>query len=82
MDLKIAGISKNTLSDILARSKEARIYILEKMNKALSKSREKLSDYAPKISVINVDPTKIGMVIGPSGKNIKKIIEISIHCFT
>jgi len=77
MDLKIAGIPKNTLSDILARSKEARIYILEKMNKALSKSREKLSDYAPKISVINVDPTKIGMVIGPSGKNIKKIIEIS-----
>jgi polyribonucleotide nucleotidyltransferase len=77
MDLKIAGIQKNTLSDILARSKEARLYILEKMNKALSKSREKLSDYAPKISVINVDPTKIGMVIGPSGKNIKKIIEIS-----
>ena len=77
MDLKIAGIPKNTLSDILARSKEARLYILEKMNKALSKSREKLSDYAPKISVINVDPTKIGMVIGPSGKNIKKIIEVS-----
>lgn len=77
MDLKIAGIPKNTLSDILARSKEARLYILEKMNKVLSKSREKLSDYAPKISVINVDPTKIGMVIGPSGKNIKKIIEIS-----
>jgi polyribonucleotide nucleotidyltransferase len=47
MDLKIAGIQKNTLSDILARSKEARLYILEKMNKALSKSREKLSDYAP-----------------------------------
>ena len=77
MDLKIAGISKNTLSDILKRSKEARLYILEKMNKTISKSREKLSVYAPKISVINVDPTKIGMVIGPSGKNIKKIIEIT-----
>jgi len=77
MDLKIAGIPKNTLSDILKRSKEARLYILEKMNKVLSKSRENLSDYAPKISVINVDPTKIGMVIGPSGKNIKKIIEVT-----
>jgi polyribonucleotide nucleotidyltransferase len=77
MDLKIAGIPKNTLSDILERSKVARLYILEKMNEVLSKSRENLSDYAPKISVINVDPTKIGMVIGPSGKNIKKIIEIS-----
>lgn len=77
MDLKIAGIPKNTLSDILKRSKEARLYILEKMNKVLSKSRENLSDYAPKISVIKVDPAKIGMVIGPSGKNIKKIIEVT-----
>ena len=77
MDLKIAGIPKNALSDILERSKVARLYILEKMNEVLSKSREKLSDYAPKISVIKVDPAKIGMVIGPGGKNIKKIIEIS-----
>ena len=77
MDLKIAGISKNTLSDILQRSKEARLYILDEMNKTISKSRDILSVYAPKISVINVDPTKIGMVIGPSGKNIKKIIEIT-----
>jgi len=77
MDLKIAGISKNTLSDILKRSKEARLYILEKMNETISKSRENLSIYAPKLSVINVDPAKIGMVIGPGGKNIKKIIEIT-----
>ncbi len=77
MDLKIAGISKNALSDILERSKEARLYILEKMNKAMSKPKEKLSDYAPKISVINVDTAKIGMVIGPSGKNIKRIIEVT-----
>jgi len=77
MDLKIAGIPKNTLSDILERSKEARLYILEKMNNTMAKSRENLSDYAPKISVINVDPTKIGMVIGPSGKNIKRIIEVT-----
>lgn len=77
MDLKIAGISINALSDILERSKEARLYILDKMNKSMSKPKENISDYAPKISVINVDPTKIGMVIGPSGKNIKKIIEVT-----
>ncbi|GAI33770.1 unnamed protein product, partial [marine sediment metagenome] len=77
MDLKIAGISKDTMCDILRKSKEARLFILEKMNKTISKSREKLSVYAPKISVINVDTAKIGMVIGPSGKNIKKIIEIT-----
>lgn len=77
MDLKIAGISINALSDILERSKEARLYILDKMNKAMSKPKDNLSEYAPKISVINVDPTKIGMVIGPSGKNIKRIIEVT-----
>lgn len=77
MDLKITGISKNALSDILNRSKEARLYILDKMNEAMSKPKDNLSDYAPKISVINVDPTKIGMVIGPSGKNIKRIIEVT-----
>ena len=77
MDLKITGISKNALSDILNRSKEARLYILDKMNDAMSKPKDNLSDYAPKISVINVDPTKIGMVIGPSGKNIKRIIEVT-----
>ena len=77
MDLKIAGISKDTMENVLQRSKEARLYILEKMNETMSKPKEKLSDYAPKILVINVDTAKIGMVIGPSGKNIKKIIEIT-----
>ena len=77
MDLKIAGISKEAMQNILQRSKEARLYILDKMNKIISKPKVELSDYAPKISVINVDPTKIGMVIGPSGKNIKRIIEVT-----
>jgi len=77
MDLKIAGISKDTMQDVLERSKEARLFILDKMNKTMSKPKEELSDYAPKILVISVDPAKIGMVIGPGGKNIKKIIEIT-----
>jgi polyribonucleotide nucleotidyltransferase len=77
MDLKIAGISKDTMQDVLQRSKEARLFILDKMNETMSKPKEELSDYAPKILVINVDTNKIGMVIGPSGKNIKKIIEVT-----
>ncbi len=77
MDLKIAGISKDIMQNVLQRSKEARLYILEKMNNAISKPRENLSSHAPKIVIMNVDPTKIGMIIGPSGKNIKKIIEVS-----
>jgi len=75
MDLKIAGISKNTMNDILQKSKKARLAILEKMNEVISKPKKDLSIYAPKITIIKIDPSKIGTVIGPSGKNIKKIIE-------
>lgn len=77
MDLKIAGISKNTMGDILHKSKEARLFILEKMNEVISKPKKDLSRYAPKISIIKIDPSKIGIVIGPSGKNVKKIIEMT-----
>jgi polyribonucleotide nucleotidyltransferase len=77
MDLKIAGVSKDTMQDVLQRSKEARLFILDEMNKTMSKPKEELSDYAPKIMIVSVDPSKIGMVIGPGGKNIKKIIEIT-----
>ena len=77
MDLKIAGVSINTMQDVLQRSKEARLFILDKMNKTMAEPKKELSDYAPKILVINVDTSKIGLVIGPSGKNIKKIIEVT-----
>ncbi|HDK26742.1 MAG TPA: S1 RNA-binding domain-containing protein, partial [Candidatus Atribacteria bacterium] len=49
--------------------------ILEKMNEVISKPKKDLSIHAPKITIIKIDPSKIGTVIGPSGKNIKKIIE-------
>ncbi|HZK40859.1 MAG TPA: polyribonucleotide nucleotidyltransferase [Atribacterota bacterium] len=77
MDLKIAGVSKDTMQDVLQRSKEARLFILDVMNKTMSKPKEELSEYAPKIMIVSVDPSKIGMVIGPGGKNIKKIIEVT-----
>ena len=75
MDLKIAGVSRNTMSDILQKSKKARMSILEKMNEVISKPKKDLSIHAPKITIMKIDPSKIGTVIGPSGKNIKKIIE-------
>jgi len=75
MDLKITGIHINTIEKILKKSKEARLFILEKMNQVISSPKKELSIYAPKISIIKIDPSKIGIVIGPNGKNIKKIIE-------
>jgi len=77
MDLKISGISTDTIFQILKKSKTARLFILEKMNETISKPRENLSIHAPKISILKIDPSKIGIVIGPSGKNIKKIIEVT-----
>src|SRR5690606_5869048 len=58
----------------LEQAKEARLQILEVMSKAIDKPRENVSEYAPKIKVINIDPSKIGELIGPGGKTIKKII--------
>ncbi|MDD4953704.1 MAG: polyribonucleotide nucleotidyltransferase [Candidatus Omnitrophica bacterium] len=74
LDLKIDGIDLALLEKCLAQAKEARLFILEKMAQALSVPRQQLSSYAPRIEVIKVNPEKIGELIGPGGKNIKKII--------
>ncbi|MFH1458350.1 MAG: polyribonucleotide nucleotidyltransferase [Candidatus Omnitrophota bacterium] len=74
LDLKIDGINLELLRDCLFQAKEARALVLEKMNAALAMPRQTLSSYAPRIDVIKVNPEKIGELIGPGGKNIKKII--------
>ena len=74
LDLKIDGISVDLLEKCLAQSKEGRLFILDKMNEALNKPRAELSAYAPRIEVLKINPEKIGGVIGPGGKMIKKII--------
>ncbi|MEW6101070.1 MAG: polyribonucleotide nucleotidyltransferase [Candidatus Omnitrophota bacterium] len=74
LDLKIDGISLELLSTCLEQSKEARATVLEKMKTAIGSPRNELSSYAPRIDVIKVNPEKIGELIGPGGKNIKKII--------
>ncbi len=75
MDIKIKGIDRNILSMALEQSKQGRAFILEKMLETLPEPRKELSKYASKILVFDIDPTKIGDVVGKNGKIINKIIE-------
>lgn len=75
MDMKISGVSEAILRQALEQAREGRVHILREMLKALDRPREEISPYAPKIIQIRIDPEKIGIVIGPGGKMIKKIQE-------
>ncbi|MCU0846555.1 MAG: polyribonucleotide nucleotidyltransferase [Spirochaetes bacterium] len=77
MDIKIEGITPEIMRAALEQAKEGRLHILDKMNKIISLPEKSLSPYAPKIKVIMIDPSRIGEVIGPGGKIIRKIIEES-----
>jgi polyribonucleotide nucleotidyltransferase len=77
MDLKITGISEQIMRDALAQAKVGRMHILKEMAIALEKPRSEISIHAPKLVKIKINPDKIGLVIGPGGKNIKKIQEES-----
>ena len=74
LDLKIEGISFEIMEEALNQAKDGRLHILDKMNEALPEPNE-ISKYAPRILSVNINPEKIGALIGPGGKNIKKIIE-------
>ena len=76
MDMKIKGISNETLKRALAQAKDGRLYILEKMRETISAPSE-MSKYAPRIYTLKIAIEDIGAVIGPGGKNIKAIIEES-----
>jgi len=75
MDVKIEGIDLDILEEGLKQAKKARLEILDKMNKVIDKPRKELSQYAPRVTSIKVDPEKIGAIIGPGGKVINGIIE-------
>ena len=75
MDIKIKGISTDIMREALERAREARLYIIEKMEEAISAPREKLSQHAPRILTTRVDVDEIGMIIGPGGKTIRDIQE-------
>ena len=76
MDIKIHGLTRPIIEEAIARTREARMYILENVMKpVISEPRKHLSPYAPKIRQIMIDPQKIGDVVGKQGKVINKIIE-------
>ncbi len=75
MDLKISGITMDIMGKALTQAKEGRMHILSEMAKAITEPRAELSEYAPRLTVFIIDKNKIGDVIGPGGKIIKKIIE-------
>jgi polyribonucleotide nucleotidyltransferase len=77
MDIKVKGITYEIMAKALEQAREGRMYIMEKMLDTIDAPREELSVYAPRIQTIKINPDKIGAVIGPGGKMIRKIQEES-----
>ncbi|MEI5906225.1 polyribonucleotide nucleotidyltransferase [Bacillus spongiae] len=75
MDIKIDGLSREILEEALQQAKKGRIQILDSMLATINEPRTQLSEYAPKIVMMSINPDKIRDVIGPSGKQINKIID-------
>lgn len=75
VDIKIKGLSFEIIAQALEQAKEGRFYILDKMEAVIANPRAELSPYAPRVISFKIDKEKIGMVIGPGGKNIKRIVE-------
>ena len=75
MDIKIAGINSQILAEALEQAKKGRLHILGIMREALAQPREDISQYAPRIIQIQINPDKIRDVIGPGGKMIRSIVE-------
>ncbi len=75
MDIKIAGVSPEIMAKALDQAHRGRLHILGIMNKTIEKPQESLSEYAPKIITFSIAEDKIGLIIGPGGKNIKGIAE-------
>jgi len=75
MDIKISGLTYEILKEALEQARKGRLQILESMLKTISEPRKSLSVYAPKILTMHINPEKIGDVIGPGGKQVKRIID-------
>jgi polyribonucleotide nucleotidyltransferase len=75
MDIKIHGIDKQVLQNALQQARKGRLYILNKMNEAISKPRDEISSYAPRIINMKIASDRIRELIGPGGKTINKVID-------
>ena len=75
MDIKIHGLTRPIVEEAIARTREARLYIMDEvMSKAIAEPRKTVNEWAPKIEQITIDPAKIGDVVGQKGKTINEII--------
>ncbi len=77
MDIKIAGITEEIMKVALGQAKDGRMHILGEMAKAITGNRESISDFAPRITTIKIPTDKIRDIIGPGGKMIREITEVS-----
>ncbi len=75
MDIKISGVTPEILGNALSQAKDARLFILDKMSSTISEARPELSQHAPRITSIQIDPEKIGAVIGKGGETIRSLCE-------
>jgi polyribonucleotide nucleotidyltransferase len=77
LDLKLRGIPHPLMAEALEKARTARMYILGELAKTLAAPRTEMSKYAPRIETVRINPEKIGALIGPGGKNIKRLVEES-----
>jgi polyribonucleotide nucleotidyltransferase len=77
LDLKLKGLPQNIMEQAIEQARVARLFILGEMAKCIATPRKDISPYAPRITTLKVNPEKIGAIIGPGGKNIKKLVEES-----
>jgi polyribonucleotide nucleotidyltransferase len=73
MDIKIDGVTREVMQTALEQARQARLHILDKMNSAIPKPRTRVSQYAPVITILQIKPDKVRLLIGPGGKVIKEI---------
>ena len=77
LDLKLRGLPHNIIAEALEKARVARLSILQDMARTIDAPRKEMSKYAPRIVQVRINPEKIGALIGPGGKNIKRLVEES-----
>jgi len=77
LDLKLPGLPLKIMTETVEKARVARLHVLAEMAKTLAEPRKELSKYAPRIETLKINPEKIGALIGPGGKNIKRLVEES-----
>ncbi|MGO9704743.1 MAG: polyribonucleotide nucleotidyltransferase [Limisphaerales bacterium] len=77
LDLKLKGLPHAIMAEAIEKTRVARMHILAEMAKTLAEPRKEISKYAPRIQTVKINPEKIGALIGPGGKNIKRLVEES-----